>query len=460
MRKLYLSFCLLLAVALPAAAQTYNVTLQVDMNNEAIVDDTISVAGNFQAAAGFPSDWSPGDTRLTDGNLDSIYDITVQLPAGSYEFKYLNGATWGTDESVPGGCQVNGNRGITVTGDTTLPPVCFGSCIACPTNVDTVDVTFEVDMRNEIINPTVSIAGDFQDDVPGMGWSDWTPGATVMSDGNMDSIYTLTVRLPEGTYAYKYVNGTAWGDDESVPSGCAVNNNRELVVTGPGPITIPVHCYGTCSACTQPLPAVNVTFRVDMNNEIVNSTGIYVSGSFQMPAWVKDTLLMLDPDMDGIYEFTESIIPAEYQFKYYNGDGGDPDGETHNFEMDGCGATNGVGGWNRILDINGQLTDTILPIWEYNSCLVTPTAVETGLGYAFEVYPNPFGNSAIVRLARQDNSAYTLRIVSITGQVVLEKQDLTDNRIEISREGLNAGLYFVEIQDFEGRTATKKVIVQ
>ena len=460
MRKIYLSICLLLAVALPASAQMFNVTFEVDMNNQASIADTVSVAGSFQAAAGFASDWTPGITRLTDGNMDGIYDITVQLPAGSYEYKFLNGAAWGTDEGVPGACQVNGNRGVTVSGNTTIGVVCFGMCAACPQNVDTVDVTFQVDMRNEMINATVSVAGDFQSDVPGMGWSDWTPGSTVLTDGNNDSIYDLTVRLPEGTYAYKYVNGTAWGEDESVPSACAVNNNRELVVAGPGPITIPLHCFASCSLCVPPLPAVNVTFRVDMNNEIVNASGVYVSGSFQNPAWVKDTLLMLDPDMDGIYEFTKSIVPAEYQFKYYNGDGGDPDGETHNFELDGCGASNGVGGWNRILDITGQLTDTILPIWEYNSCTVTPTAIENGLGYAFEVYPNPFGNAAVIRLDRDDNSAYTLRIVNITGQVVMQKENLMENRVEIARGGLNAGLYFVEIQDAEGRTATKKVIVQ
>lgn len=460
MRKLYLSICLLLAAALPLAAQNFNVTFQVDMNNVAVIADTVSVAGNFQAAAGFPSDWTPGTTRLLDGNMDGIYDLTVSLPAGSYEFKYVNGTAWGQDEGVPGACSVNGNRGMTISGNTVLPVVCFAQCAACPTNVDTVDVTFQVDMRNEMINPTVSVAGDFQNDVPGMGWGDWTPGQTVLSDGNNDSIYTLTVRLPEGTYAYKYVNGTAWGQDESVPSGCAVNNNRELVVAGPGPMVIPVHCFASCDTCVPPLPAVNVTFRVDMNNEIVNSTGVYVAGSFQMPAWVKDTLLMTDPDMDGIYEYTESIVPAEYQFKYYNGDGGDPDGETHNFELDGCGASNGVGGWNRILDITGQLTDTILPIWEYNSCTVTPTAIEEGLGYAFEVFPNPFSTSAVVRLAKNDQNPYTLRVMNVTGQVVIKLENLSQNRVEISRGSLNAGLYFVEIQDAEGRTSTKKIILQ
>jgi Secretion system C-terminal sorting domain len=461
MRKIYLSLCLLLVVALPAMSQNFNVTFQVDMSQVAVVDDTVSVAGSFQAAAGFPADWTPGATLLTDGNSDGVYDITVQLPAGSYEYKFLNGATWGTDEGVPGACQVNGNRGVTVAADMTIPVVCFGQCVACPTTVDTVDVTFQVDMRYRVISPTVSIAGDFQGDVPGAGWSDWTPGATLLSDGNNDSIYTLTVRLPEGTYAYKYLNGAAWGTDESVPSGCAVNNNRELIVVGPGPQVIPVHCFASCAAaCVAPLPAINVTFRVNMANEIVSSNGLYVAGSFQNPAWVKDTLAMLDVNSDQVYEYTASIVPSEYQFKYYNGDQGDPDGENADFLAGGCGASNGIGGFNRVLNIMGRLTDTILPIWDFNSCNVLATSTQEEATTSFSVYPNPFSTSTVIEMNRWERTAYDLRVISVTGQVVLERKGLRTNRTEISREGMQSGMYFVELRDAKGLATTQKIIVQ
>jgi hypothetical protein len=461
MRKIYLTLCLLLAVAMPALAQNFNVTFQVDMNAVAVVDDTVSVAGSFQAAAGFPSDWTPGATRLTDLNADGVYDITVSLPAGTYEYKFLNGAAWGTDESVPGACQVNGNRGLIVTADMTIPVVCFGSCVACPTTVDTTDVTFQVDMRYRTIEPMVTIAGDFQGDVPGAGWSDWTPGITALSDSNNDSIYTLTVRLPAGTYAYKYINGTAWGQDESVPSGCAVNNNRELVVSGTAPIVIPVHCFASCaSACVAPLPAVNVTFRVNMTNEIVAATGVFVAGSFQNPAWVKDTLQMLDGNSDQIYEFTASIVPNEYQFKYYNGNTGDPVGESADFLAGGCGASNGIGGFNRVLNIAGRLTDTILPIWEFNSCTQTLAGVDDQVGTSFSVYPNPFSTSTVIELNRWERTAYDLRVISVTGQVMIDRKGIRTSRTEISREGLQSGMYFVELRDAKGASTTQKIIVQ
>jgi hypothetical protein len=461
MRKIYFTLCLLLAAAFPAVAQNFNVTFQVDMQNVAVIDDTVSVAGSFQAAAGFPADWTPGSTILTDGNSDLVYDITVQIPAGSYEYKFLNGAAWGTDEGIPGACNVNGNRGVTVAGDTTISVVCFGSCTACPTVVDTVDVTFQVEMRYLTIASMVTVAGDFQGDVPGMGWGDWTPGITELTDGNNDSVYTLTVRLPEGTYAYKYINGNAWGQDESVPSACSVNNNRELIVTGPGPIVIPAHCFASCSACVAPLPPINVTFRVDMSNEIVNANGVFVAGSFQNPAWVKDTLQMLDPDQNGIYEFTQSLVPNEYQHKFYNGPGGDPDGETFDFLAGGCGVSNGVGGFNRELQLTGRLTDTILPVFIYNTCN-TPSVSnqEKEEATLFSVYPNPFHTSTIVELQRYDRKAFDIRMVNVTGQVVMERKGIRSSQVEITREGLNSGLYFLELRDSQGRQTTHKVVIE
>jgi hypothetical protein len=356
---------------------------------------------------------------------------------------------------------VGGNRGVTVTGDMTIPVVCFGQCTACPTSVDTVDVTFQVEMRYLAIASQVTIAGDFQGDVPGAGWSDWTPGVTELTDPNNDSIYTLTVRLPEGTYAYKYINGNAWGQDESVPGGCSVNNNRELVVAGPGPITIPSHCFASCSACVAPLPPINVTFRVDMSNELVNADGIYVAGSFQNPAWVKDTLMMTDANTDGIYEYTAmGIVPAEYQFKYYNGDGGDSEGETYDFLAGGCGVSNGVGGYNRLLDLTGRLTDTTLTVWYFNTCNEVLAAVDDQAGTSFSVYPNPFSSTTVIELQRWERTAYDLRVVSLTGQVVMERKALRTDRVEISREGLNAGLYFVELRDAKGRSTTQKIVIQ
>lgn len=421
----------------------------------------MSVAGDFQAAAGFASDWTPGITILDDSNMDSVYTLTVQLPNGTYQYKYLNGTAWGTDESVPGACAVSGNRELVVNGaDVTIPVHCFASCDPCVANVDTAEVTFQVDMTNETVGDTVSIAGDLQGAAVGMGWSNWTPGQTVLTDPDMDNIYTVTFRLPAGTYGYKFVNGTAWGQDESVPSACAVNNNREIVVSGTAPITVPVVCFATCdTVCTPPLPPVAVTFQVDMQNEIPGASGIYVAGSFQNPAWVKDTLEMTDPDMDGIYTFTDTITPGEYQFKFFNGDCGDPCGETADFEMMGCGVPSGVGGWNRLLDIVGLMNDTILPPFLFNSC-DAPTGIEETNPLYFNLYPNPMNDQAVVEFSNETGAAFTLTVTSITGQTLNRVEGIRSNRVTIERDRMAPGLYFVTLSDDQGMKFTRKIVIE
>lgn len=460
MKKIYSLLILLFACGF-AVGQNFNVTFQVDMSTQATIADTVSIAGDFQAAAGFPSDWSPGTTIMTDANLDNIYDITVSLPAGTYGYKFINGVQWGDDEGVPGACAVGGNRQLIVSGNTTVPVVCFAQCAACPANVDTVNVTFQVRMSNQTVGDTVSAAGDFQDDAVGMGWTAWTPGQSVLTDPDLDDIYTMTVRLPEGTYQYKFVNGTMWGQDEAVPCACGVNNNRELVVVGPNDITIPVVCFGECGAtCSAAGSPASVTFRVDMTNEIVNAGGVFVAGSFQNPAWVKDTLMLDDGDGDGIYTRTEMITTgSEYQYKYYNGPNGDPDGETYDFFAGGCGCSNGLGSYNRLLDLTLASGPTVLPAYIYNTCDESPLAVGDVISADnVKVFPNPFTNQTVIAF---DNAgqAYDVILTSIDGRQVRAYEHVTANQLTVERGNLNAGIYFATLITRDGAKYTHKLLV-
>ncbi len=86
------------------------VLFRVDMSNET-VDDTVFVAGTVQSYAG-NTDWSPGQTNLDDSDGDGIYEISIPLPEGSYEYKYVNGPSWGFEEGVPPACRVNENLGL------------------------------------------------------------------------------------------------------------------------------------------------------------------------------------------------------------------------------------------------------------------------------------------------------------------------------------------------------------
>lgn len=103
------------------------VTLQVDMSGETVSPNGVHVAGAFQG-------WNPGTTQLTNigGN---IYSRTVLVdPNQVSEYKFVNGNSWGNDESVADVCSpgTNGNRRFSMgTTSQTLPVVCFRQCLGC-----------------------------------------------------------------------------------------------------------------------------------------------------------------------------------------------------------------------------------------------------------------------------------------------------------------------------------------
>ena len=129
----------------------YQVQFQVDLSNEIISPNGVFIAGNFQQKAGFPSDWNPTTTPMTDANGDGIYETTVaikQVEAGqSFRYKFINGTNW---ESVPAACGIEEggfiNRSFDLVENNipmTLPVVCFQTCSACLAPEMTLAVTPE-----------------------------------------------------------------------------------------------------------------------------------------------------------------------------------------------------------------------------------------------------------------------------------------------------------------------------
>ena len=106
-----------------------------------------------------------------------------------------------------------------------------------------VNITFNVDMSQQTVLPEgVHLAGNFQG---------WDPAATLMNTSG-DDIYTYTQMFTPGdSIEYKFVNGDEWGEDESVPPECALNDNRYLVVPDADTVLIAV-CFGSCDPCGTP----------------------------------------------------------------------------------------------------------------------------------------------------------------------------------------------------------------
>jgi len=98
MKKLLL-FVLLVGLSVGTQAQSL-VTFAVDMNNEAVSENGVHIAGTVQSLIEGGADWTPGTTPMADLDEDGIYTITIELPAGDYQYKYVNGNVWGFDETA------------------------------------------------------------------------------------------------------------------------------------------------------------------------------------------------------------------------------------------------------------------------------------------------------------------------------------------------------------------------
>jgi hypothetical protein len=211
-----------------------------------------------------------------------------------------------------------------------------------------INVTFRVDMAQQTVPPEgVHIAGSFQG---------WIPEATLMTL-ETGSIYSYTIDLTAGeTVEYKFINGDAWGEDESVPAACNQNNNRYLTVPN-ADIILDAVCFGSCFPCGNP---TEVTFQVDMSEQTVAASGVHVAGSFQ--GWNPGSTEMI-LTANNIYAITLTVSENDnLEFKYINGNDW-PGEET---VPANCGVPNGVGGFNRsyLVPIGGGT----LPAVCFGSC--------------------------------------------------------------------------------------------
>jgi len=418
------------------------VRLMIDMANQEVGELGVHVAGNFS-----DPEWTPQLSKAFDEANNKYAFVATVDPNADYEYKFLNGDFWGTEEGVPDGCATNSNRGVSVAESEVITDAyCFGTCDLCAPQTE---VTFQVDMSQEGPNPEgVSVAGAFQG---------WAPGETQMSDDDGDDIYEVTLMVDQGTYEFKYVNGNDWGLEESVPPACNQNGNR-FVEVGSDPVTY-LACFNQCSeeCILDPDPA-NITFRVDMNEETVSEDGVFLIGGFTDPAWQGGAEEMSDDDGDGIYELTLQVDgPADIQFKFTNGDPNVPENEeSGDFAAGGCGVDNGIGGFNRTHTRSGE--DEILPAFAFNSCQPLSTT-ELELGQT-ALFPNP--STGLTYLDVENPNGFTLRmnIVDITGKLVRENVILNQKRNEINTSNLKAGMYFLNVVNQSNETAVFKLLVQ
>jgi len=77
----------------------------------------------------------------------------------------------------------------------------------------------------------------------------------------------------------------------------------------------------------------------------------------------------------------------------------------------------------------------------------------------FELYPNPFSESATLRLKSSGNEIFEISILDLTGRKVANTLESVNGQIQIQRKQLNAGVYFIQVK-MADRIENLRVVVR
>ena len=299
------------------------VLFRVDMTLQTVNADGPHVAGSFQG-------WNPGDagTLMTDPDGDNIYEVTLLLQPGTYQYKFVNGNEWADgNESLPADCNVGGNREVVVAADPVVEHFCYNQCGAeCVVDPDPADITFRVNMFSTAPDAAgVWMIGGFTNPA-------WQAGAVQMTDDNTDGIYECTVNISgSADIQYKFMNG-----DVNLPTNeegtgiieCGIANgvggyNRLHTRTGIAEVLNTV-CFDSCADCiigvqeamaltvlnAYPVPAnefVTLSFgqvkSAPITVRVMNNLGQVVSAQFlgNLPTGNNQVRVNLQGVASGIY---------------------------------------------------------------------------------------------------------------------------------------------------------------
>lgn len=104
----------------PIPCPPIETTFRVDVSNIDVVPEGMHVGGNFQ-------EWDPSEIPMTEIETD-IWEVTLEIGAGSYQFNFFNGSSLFDGEYVVGECADNGKRELSIAGESQVFEFCWEEC--------------------------------------------------------------------------------------------------------------------------------------------------------------------------------------------------------------------------------------------------------------------------------------------------------------------------------------------
>lgn len=401
------------------------VTFQVNMTGTTVGAGGVHLAGTF-------NNFSRTATPMSNAG-NNVYTATVTLDTTStVYYKFLSDTTNAAWESVPPSCGFSFqnilNRKLVVPETAaTLPVVCFSSCSNCAGS-NNVSVTFRVNMYNQTVSPQgMFLAGSF---------NNWSATATPMVF-TANNTYEAIVSLDSTTtIEYKFLNGSTFANQESVPASCGVADgfggfNRLLVVPNANTQLAPV-CYSSCVNCYLP-PSYNVTVRVDMANASTMG-GLFVAGSYNNwnPAAVQMTV-----QSGMVYEATLAVDSGStLRYRFRRG--------ASIFETvpQACGVADSLGVFSRSLSVLSN--NIVVPTVCFSSCAAcVPTGISS---LSDEEVPYAMPNPGKESFTLQNLSGYTqMEVLNLQGQRMAWVNLNGQVNAHVSTEDWSAGLYLIRL---------------
>lgn len=194
--------------------------------------------------------------------------------------------------------------------------------LSVPAIAAAAPVTFEVNAPGAA---SVYLAGDF---------NAWNPTGRLMTDDDGDGVFTATVELAPGRYAYKFVIDGTWKEDPSaaefVDDGFGGKNSVVVVGTSAATPAAP-------RATEVKAPATEgVRFAV----EAKGAKSVFIAGEFN--GWNPTANAMSDTDGDGTFEIVLPLDPGRYAYKFVVDGNWKHDETAADFVDDGFGGKNSV----------------------------------------------------------------------------------------------------------------------
>jgi len=442
----------------PAVVTNPDVSFSVDMNGVSTSFTNVYVSGTLNS-------WSGNANQLTDPDGDGVYEGDITLAAGNYEFKFTYD-NWAGQESLDAtadsACTLTTgaftNRYISIgSTDTILPTFCWEECVSCAstTPVACGDLFFSEYSEGSSNNKYIEIYNPTANAISFSGYTIYTSGnggnftnsfTSSHSIASGDVYFISTNQLDSATQALAdtalgfpsivhfngddaliLVNGTDTIDVIGVPGvdpgsswtvGTGSTANHTLVRkhsvnmgstdwnTGASEWDVYAQntwSYADAHASSCIIAPVDVDFSVDMNNVTASYTNVYVSGTINN--WSGNANQLTDPDGDGVFEGTVSLMPGlhEYKFTYDNWAGE----ETLDATADSaCTMITGIF-TNRFITVG--YTDTTLNTVCWEDCLACATVAASGCDELyFSEYIEGGSNNKAIELYNPTSAAISL----------------------------------------------------